>query len=145
MVKATVFPVVMYRCESWTIKKPEHQRIDALKVWCWRKLLKVPWMARRSNQSILKEINPEYSSDGLLLKVELQYFGHLMQGADSLEKTLMLREIGGKRRRGRQSMRWLDSIADSMDMNLSKLREIVEDRGAWLCYSPWGGKDLDTT
>ena len=145
MVKATVFPVVMYRCESWTIKKPEHQRIDALKVWCWRKLLKVPWMARRSNQSILKEINPEYSSDGLLLKVKLQYFGHLMQGADSLEKTLMLREIGGKRRRGRQSMRWLDSIADSMDMNLSKLREIVEDRGAWLCYSPWGGKDLDTT
>ena len=145
MVKATVFPVVMYRCESWTIKKPEHQRIDALKVWCWRKLLKVPWMARRSNQSILKEINPEYSSDGLLLKVELQYFGHLMQGADSLEKTLMLREIGGKRRRGGQSMRWLDSIADSMDMNLSKLREIVEDRGAWLCYSPWGGKDLDTT
>ena len=102
-------------------------------------------MARRSNQSILKEINPEYSSDGLLLKVKLQYFGHLMQGADSLEKTLMLREIGGKRRRGRQSMRWLDSIADSMDMNLSKLREIVEDRGAWLCYSPWGGKDLDTT
>ena len=145
MVKATVFPVVMYRCESWTIKKPEHQRIDALKVWCWRKLLKVPWMARRSNQSILKEINPEYSSDGLLLMVKLQYFGHLMQGADSLEKTLMLREIGGKRRRGRQSMRWLDSIADSMDMNLSKLREIVEDRGAWLCYSPWGGKDLDTT
>ena len=145
MVKATVFPVVMYRCESWTIKKPEHQRIDALKVWCWRKLLKVPCKARRSNQSILKEISTEYSLDGLLLKVKLQYFGHLMQGADSLEKTLMLREIGGKRRRGRQSMRWLDSITDSMDLNLSKLQEIMEDRGAWLCYSLWGGKDSDTT
>ena len=145
LVKAMVFPVVMYRCESWTIKKPEHQRIDALKVWCWRKLLKVPCKARRSNQSILKEISTEYSLDGLLLKVKLQYFGHLMQGADSLEKTLMLREIGGKRRRGRQSMRWLDSITDSMDLNLSKLQEIMEDRGAWLCYSLWGGKDSDTT
>ena len=131
MVKATVFPVVMYRCESWTIKKPEHQRIDALKVWCWRKLLKVPCKARRSNQSILKEISTEYSLDGLLLKVKLQYFGHLMQGADSLEKTLMLREIGGKRRRGRQSMRWLDSIFDSMDMILSKLWETGKDRGDW--------------
>ena len=107
--------------------------------------MKVPCKARRSNQSILKEISTEYSLDGLLLKVKLQYFGHLMQGADSLEKTLMLREIGGKRRRGRQSMRWLDSITDSMDLNLSKLQEIMEDRGAWLCYSLWGGKDSDTT
>ena len=125
IVKAMVFPVVMYRYESWTIKKAEHQRINAFQLWCWRRLLRGPWTARRSNQSILKE----HSLDGLMLK--LQYFGHLIRRADSLEKTLMLGKTEGKRRRGKQRMRWLERITDSMDMNVSKLREIVKDRGAW--------------
>ena len=125
-----VFPVVMYGCESWTIKKAENQRIAAFEVWCWRRLLRVPWTARRSNQSILKEISPEYSLEGLMLKLKLQYFGHLMCRTDSLEKTLMMGKIEGKRR-GQQRMRWMDSISDSMHMSLSKLREMVKDRGAW--------------
>ena len=145
LVKAMVFSVVMYGCESWTIKKAERQRTDAFELWCWRRLLRGPWTARRSNQSILKEISPEYSLEGLLLKLKLQYFGHLMQRTGSLEKILMLGKTEGRRRRGRQRMRWLDGITDSMDMSLSKLWELVDRQGSLVCCSPWGRKESYTT
>ena len=146
LVKAMVSPLVMYGCESWTVKKAECQRIDAFELWHWRRLLRVPWTARRSNQSILKEISPGISLEGMMLKLKLQDFGHLMRRVDSLEKTLMLGGIGGRRRRGRQRMRWLDDITDSMDVGLGELQELVTDREAWRATcSSWGRKESDTT
>ena len=145
LVKPMVFPVVMYDCESWTIKKAEHQRIDIFKLWCWKRLLKVPWTARRSNQSILREINPEYSLEGLMLNLKLQYFGHLMRTDDSLEKSLILGKTEGRRRRGPQRMRWLDGINDAMNMNLGKLREMMKEERGLVCCSSWGRKEYNTT
>ena len=144
LVKAMVFPIVMYGCKSWTIKKAKHRRINVFELWCWSRLLRVPWTARRSNQSILKEISPTYSLEGLMLKLKLQYFGHLMRRTDSLEKTLMLGKIEGRRRRGQQRMRWLDGINNLMDMSLSKLWE-GDGQGSLACCSLWGGKESDMT
>ena len=141
LVKAMVFPVVMYGCENWTVKKAEFRRIDAFELWCWRRLLRVPWTARRSNQSILKDISPGCSLEGLMLKLKLQYFGHLMQRADSFEKTLMLEKIEGRRRRGWQRMRWLNGITDSMDMSLG----VGDGQGGLVCYGSWGWKESDMT
>ena len=144
LVKAMVFPVVMYGCESWTVKKGEHRRIDAFELWCWRRRLRVPWTARRSNQSILKEISPGCSLEGLMLRLKLQYFGHLMWRADSFEKTMMLGKIEGRRRRGQQRMRWLDGITDSMDMGLGRLA-VGDGQGGLACCGSWGCKESDTT
>ena len=145
LVKAMVFPVVMYGCESWTVKKADLRRIDAFELWCWRRLLRVPWTARRSNQSNLKEISPGCSLEGMMLKLKLQYFGHLMRRVDSLEEALMLGKIESKRRRGQQRMRWLDGILDSTDMSSSKLLEVCEGQGSLVCCSPCGRKKLNTT